>query len=372
MPTQSSSELYKKNISKKTGRKTIRTGHFDPNSCSMIGESESMNEVYKAIGRVAASDATVLILGETGTGKELVARAIYSHSLRAEKPLITLNCAAVPGTLLESKLFGHEKGAFTGATQRRIGKFEQAQGASIFLDEIGELSLETQSKLLRVLQFQEIERLGSNDTIKIDVRIIAATNRNLENDIEDKTFREDLYHRLNVFPIIVPPLRERKDDIPLLIRFFFDKFTEQYRIPTPMITGKAVDMLCDHNWSGNVRELEHCIQRSILLSGGYPITETETEEVLGENTTSHRAAEKHHSKPIDEILKDYASDFISNHKHNNCLREFMNRVEATMISEALTRTSGNQTRAAEILGVSWPSVQAKIKKHRLEPRTVVN
>lgn len=226
-----------------------------------------MQEVYKLIGKVARDDATVLIRGETGTGKELVARAIYHHGKRSHKPFVVENCATIPETLLESELFGHEKGSFTGAINKRIGKFESANGGTIFLDEISEIPLSLQSKILRFLQEREISRLGSNKTIKVDIRLIAATHRNLEQEVKENKFREDLYYRLNVFTISIPPLRDRKDDIPLLCRYFMSRFSIEMDKPVENISSRAIKKLIEYDWPGNVRELENCIKRALKKTG---------------------------------------------------------------------------------------------------------
>src|SRR5438876_453914 len=239
---------------------------------AIIGRSRVMQDVYKQIGRVAAMPVTVLIRGETGTGKELVARAIYQHSDRAEEPFIEVNCVAIPENLLESELFGHEPGAFTDAKTRRIGRFEQANDGTILLDEIGDMSPSTQGKLLRVLQSQTIQRLGGKETIPVDVRVIAATHRNLELAIHEKQFREDLYYRLNHFVITLPPLRDRPEDIPELVRFFVQRYTEELGLPAlAMPTPEAMDYLSKQPWPGNVRELRNIVRKALLLSRGYPV-----------------------------------------------------------------------------------------------------
>jgi transcriptional regulator with GAF, ATPase, and Fis domain len=248
----------------------------------IIGENEAVKEVYRNISLVAKTDSTVLILGETGTGKELIARAIHNHSERSSKPLVRLNCATLPPQLIESELFGHERGAFTGAVERRIGKFEIAQGSTLFLDEIGELPLELQAKLLRVLQEKEIERLGSNKIIPIDVRIIAATNRDLLAEIQNGRFRQDLFYRLHIFPLHLPPLRERKEDIPLLAIHFLKKYTKKTGRGIEGFEQHVIEELKRYSWPGNIRELEHIIERSVIVCKGYIIKEVHLPEKLKE------------------------------------------------------------------------------------------
>jgi len=237
----------------------------------LIGSGAALLQVIEKVKIVAPGDTSVLITGESGTGKELIAQAIHRHSLRKNKPLITVNCGALPPTLIESELFGHERGAFTGANARRLGKFEQADGGTIFLDEIGELPLEAQVKLLRVLQEKEIERLGGEKTIKIDVRIITATNRNLEREVAEGRFRLDLYYRLNVFPIVVPSLRERKEDIEELAEYFLKKYAQKAGRQLTGIKAEVIEKLKQYDWPGNIRELEHLIERNVLLATGHQI-----------------------------------------------------------------------------------------------------
>ena len=239
---------------------------FDQNVGTMIGESPAFQAVLRGIQVVAPTDATVLIQGETGTGKELVARALHDLSGRSQRSFIKVNCAAIPATLLESELFGHEKGSFTGAFAQKIGRFELAHQGTLFLDEIGEIPLELQSKLLRAIQEQELERLGGNRTIKVDVRLIAATNRNLKQMVDEGKFRSDLYYRLHVFPLTVPPLRERKEDIPLLIRYFTQKHARRMNRPIESIPSAAIEALTNYEWPGNIRELQNVIERSVILS----------------------------------------------------------------------------------------------------------
>ena len=248
---------------------------------ALVGRSRSMQEVYKAIGRVSSTEATVLIRGESGTGKELVARAVYSHSLRADKPFQVINCVAIPENLLESELFGFEKGAFTGAAHRRVGKIEQAHGGTVFLDEIGDMPFGIQSKILRLLQERSIERLGGRETIPVDVRIIAATNRDLESALQCGRFREDLYYRLKVVTILLPPLRERLEDIPLLADYFLARYSAELDMDNPGITREAAAMLKTHAWPGNVRELANAVQKALIFNRGAPIQSHEILQAVG-------------------------------------------------------------------------------------------
>ena len=249
---------------------------------AIIGRSAVMQEVYKAIGRVSPTDATVLIRGESGTGKELVVRAIYQHSLRADKPFLVINCVAIPETLLESELFGYEKGAFTGAAHRRVGKIEQADGGTILLDEIGDMPLNLQAKMLRLLQEKSIERVGGRENIATDVRIIAATNRDLEAAISEGRFREDLYYRLKVVTIELPPLRERENDIPILTDYFLYKYSEEKGIKNPGISDKAKALLSGYSWPGNIRELENTIQKALIFNRGAPLSPDDIAQVINE------------------------------------------------------------------------------------------
>jgi len=274
----------------------------------MIGQNPKFSEVCKNIGLVANTDSTVLILGETGTGKELVARAIHNNSPRKNKPLIKLNCAALPANLIESELFGHERGAFTGAFEKRIGKFELANGSTLFLDEVGELPLELQAKLLRALQEKEIERLGSNKTIKVDVRIIAATNRELEKEVQSGRFRQDLYYRLHIFPIILPPLKERKEDIPLLAAHFLERYTKKIGKKIVGFSTKAMQDMMSYNWPGNIRELEHVIERCVILGNNKLIQEMNLPEVGKRKTT--KSAYDFLIKTWEEQERDYILEIL--------------------------------------------------------------
>ncbi len=308
---------------------------------AIISQSGAMESVLNTAGRVAKSKATVLIRGESGTGKELIARAIHYASDRANKPLVIVNCAALSPGLLESELFGHEKGAFTGAVNQRIGRFEQADGGTIFIDEVGDLPLQTQVKLLRVLQFGEFERVGSSQTIKVDVRVIAATNRNLEELIQKEQFREDLYYRLNVVTIHIPPLRERKEDIPVLIRHFIEKYAQINGKKITGISKEAQDQLIRYHFPGNVRELENIIERAVVLARDEIITTDDLPPGLN-------------VQPEKAILNPL--DF--SHSYTEKLAAF----ERTMIEHALKLKHGNQSQAARLLGISERHLRSRMQK----------
>jgi Nif-specific regulatory protein len=310
---------------------------------NMIGKSNAMQQAFDQIQQVAKSDATVLIRGESGVGKELVAHAIHYNSLRATKSFIRVNCAALPESVIESEFFGHEKGAFTGAIQQRQGRFELAHGGTIFLDEIGDLTPQTQIRLLRVLQEREFERVGGSETISVDVRVIAATNRDLEEAMKDESFRQDLYYRLNVFPIHIPPLRERKTDILELANFFVEKYSKQLHKYVRRISTPAIDMLMSYHWPGNVRELENCIERAVLL--------TEDDVVHG-----------HHLPPTLQTAE--ASDT----RIKGTLEESVDRLERELIIEALKDARGNKAKAARALGISERVMGLRVEKHNITPK----
>jgi Nif-specific regulatory protein len=310
---------------------------------NIVGNSKVIRVVYDLIAQVSKSDATVLIRGESGTGKELVAHAIHYNSLRAGRPFIKVNCGALPETVVESELFGHEKGAFTGAIATRKGRFELAHGGTIFLDEIGDLSPTTQIKLLRVLQEKEFERVGGTSTIKTNVRVITATNRDLEQLISQGLFREDLYYRLNVFPIHVPPLRERKTDIPLLADFFVEKYAKIDNKVIRRISTPAIDMLMTYHWPGNVRELENCIERAILLS-------------------SDSVIHGHHLPPTLQTAE------ASGTAHEGSLDRTLENVERDLIMDALKNARGNKAKAAKELGITERIMGLRVKKYGIESR----
>ncbi|MBF0121488.1 MAG: sigma-54-dependent Fis family transcriptional regulator [Desulfobacterales bacterium] len=329
---------------------------------AIIGKSQSMQGVYKSIGRVASTDVTVLIRGDSGTGKELVARAIYQHSLRANKPFLVINCVAIPDTLLESELFGYEKGAFTGAAHRKLGKIEQANSGTIFIDEIGDMPLPLQSKLLRLLQERSIERLGGRETIPVDVRFIAATNRNLEKAIADGRFREDLYYRLKVVTIWLPPLCERITDIPLLTEYFLSLYSRELSIDNPGINKESMDILTTYPWPGNIRELSNTIKKVLIFNRGAPI--------LGEDIThalSGKRLEKNSSNEnIEQEIRKWLREILAYGNKDNMFDVCMDNFASILISEALTLTSGNRSQAAKMLGLSRPTLHSKLDKYRIK------
>jgi Nif-specific regulatory protein len=310
---------------------------------NIIGNSKSMQNVFDMIAYVSKSDATVLIRGESGTGKELVAHAIHYNSHRGHKPFIKVNCAALPETVIESELFGHEKGAFTSAVATRKGRFELANGGTIFLDEIGDLSPATQVKLLRVLQEKEFERVGGNDTIRTNVRVIAATNRNLEDLMEKNQFREDLYYRLNVFPIHIPPLRDRKSDILLLADHFIEKYSEQNLKTVRRISTPAIDLLTNYHWPGNVRELENCVERAVLLT---------IDEVI----------HSHHLPPSLQSAESTGT------RLQQSLEEALEHLEAELLQDALKSAKGNMAKAARMLGLTERKMGLRVKKYDIDSR----
>jgi len=323
----------------------------------LIGRSPAMVEVYKEIGRVARTEMTVLLMGESGTGKELVARAIHANSARARGPFVTVNMAAIPRDLMESELYGHEKGSFTGAVERRPGKFELANSGTLFLDEIGEMPVEMQAKLLRVLQEREVDRVGGTRPLAVDVRIVAATNADLARSVEEGRFRRDLYYRLAVVPIRLPPLREREGDVILLARYFISKYGEQLK-GRPMALGRdAEPLLLAHAWPGNVRELQNVVQRALLKLAGARIGAKELKGLL----PSTGAAERGLTGLIDQILDSSPPE---GGRHSAALAA----VEAPLIAGALARTKGNQLRAAELLGMNRNTLRERMRALGMKPR----
>ena len=333
-----------------------------PAGDAIIGRCSVMQEMFKAIGRVAETNASVLIRGESGTGKELVARTVYQHSLRHDAPLMVVNCAAIPETLLESELFGYEKGAFTGAVARRIGKFEQAHGGTIFLDEVGDVPLGIQMKILRVLQERTFQRLGGNDTIHSDARVLAATNRDLEKAVAEGRFRTDLYHRLNVVTLQVPALRQRRDDIRLLVSYFLDRFARELEVERLPISEEALVLLENYAWPGNVRELEHCIHRAMIFTRGHPIQAADLPLPAASKAGGPLAG----PAEIDEsVLGDVVERYLSEYYGQRAYEQLMETIERLLLTDALRRTRGNQTHAARLLGLPRPTFHAKMQKHGL-------
>ncbi len=341
---------------------------------ALVGQSRAMQEVFKAIGRAAPTEALVLIRGESGTGKELVARALWQHSARADKPFVVINCVAIPDTLLESELFGYEKGAFTGAGSRRVGKIEQAQRGTVFLDEIGDMPMNVQAKILRLLQEKQIERLGGRETIPVDVRIIAATNRDLEAAVVEGRLREDLYYRLKVVTVTLPPLREREGDVPRLANHFLARLAREMDMQSPGLTPEALDLLSAHPWPGNVRELGNALQKALIFSRGCPIGPEEMRQAIGSGASGGmRGAE---SGPAnlsggDDPLRAFIRRALMEQAGNAAFEHVLDAVAKSTIAEALEITGGNRTRAAKLLGLSRPTLIAKIEKYGLKLITQV-
>ena len=335
---------------------------------AIIGRSDVMQEVYKSIGRVAPTDATVLIRGESGTGKELVARAIYQHSQRADKAFLVINCVAIPETLLESELFGYEKGAFTGASNRRVGKIEQTNGGTIFLDEIGDMPMSIQAKILRLIQERSIERLGGDRPISVDVRIIAATNRNLEKLMDQERFREDLYYRLKVVTVNLPLLRDRRGDIPLLCEYFLSLFSKEMNIDNPGMTTEAREVVEKYSWPGNVRELSNSIKKALIFSSGYPIRPADVSNAI---SGKEQQSDAPSTDSIEKAARQWVRDMLTNRIEEDAFAYLMDRFGSIVIGEALVLTDGNRSQAAKILGMSRPTLQSRIEKYNLVFETSV-
>ena len=316
----------------------------------MVGESPALRQVWDAIKRAAPTNATVLLLGESGVGKELVARSIHRNSLRSRERFVQVNCAAIPEELIESELFGHEKGSFTGATEKQIGKFDQADRGTIFLDEVGDMSAKTQAKVLRVLQEGEVERLGSARTIKVDVRVIAATNKDLEAEIEKGTFREDLYFRLSVIPIRVPPLRDRREDIPALVRHFVDLFSRENNRRPQRFTPAALDYLQKARWKGNVRELRNSVERLLIMTPGDGIDVDDLREVVRMDTRPASAA-----APVD----------ANERERPGTLREFKESAERAFLVDKLRENAWNISKTAEVIGTPRSNLYKKLEQYAI-------
>jgi len=334
----------------------------------IIGSSPKMQEIYKVIGQVAPSDVTVLLRGESGTGKELMARAIYQHSLRSTQLFLPVNCAAIPDTLLESELFGHEKGAFTGASSRRIGKLEQCQGGTIFLDEIGDMSLSTQAKLLRVLQEKNFERLGGRETIRVDIRLIVATNKDLEEAIAKGEFREDLYYRFNVVSIKIPPLRERKEDIPALVSYFLRKFNRELKKRVVGITPGAMEKISFYGWPGNVRQLENVLKRAMLLCQGEWILD---DQLLLEVEERRESGEVRDRRTFENLVDSLFEELTGNPLAQEGL-DMVSAIEKGLIIRALQKTSGNQVQAASLLGINRSTLRGRMDRYHIKKEVVVS
>jgi two-component system nitrogen regulation response regulator GlnG len=330
---------------------------------ALIGRHPRMQEIYKAIGRIAASDVTVLLRGESGTGKELVARAVHHYSRRAGRPFVAVSCAAIPAALLESELFGHERGAFTDAKERKLGKFELAHSGTLFLDEVGDMPPELQTKLLRALQERSFERVGGHEAIRVDVRILAATNRDLEGMIKDGRFRDDLYYRLNVVTLNLPPLRERRRDIPLLVDHFLAKYTDH--LGQRIVAPEALDRLVGYEWPGNVRELENVVQRAMVMATGGVILP----EHLPIGAVS-AAASVAVDATLEEIIERRLLDCVRGlreHANANLYDLMMGLVEKPLFRAVLRETGGNQVRAAQLLGINRNTLRKKLKEHGIDP-----
>jgi len=323
----------------------------------LIGQSAPMNEVYQVIDKVADTPSTVLLTGESGTGKELIARALHENSSRQDKPFIRVNCAAIPRDLIESELFGYEKGAFTGAVTSKPGRFELANGGTLFLDEIGEIPVNMQVKLLRAIQEQEFERVGGIKTIAVDVRLVAATNRDLAEEIKAGRFREDLYYRLNVVQVRLPPLRERKSDIPLLVDHFLRRFSEKLNKRVDGVGEEAMARLLEHPWPGNIRELENVMERCLLFADGDRVRASDLPpEVLGHATPSTPSA------PPTPAAQDDPHEAAPSPGLKEAVREVTSKVERELIVKALEQTGGNVTHTARLLKISRKSLQTKMKE----------
>jgi nitrogen regulation protein NR(I) len=340
----------------------VEMGDATSERTSIVGKSRAMQAIYKEIGRIAATSVTVLIRGDTGTGKELIARAIYQHSDRAAAPFIAINCAAIPEALLESELFGHERGSFTGADARRIGRFEQANGGTIFLDEIGDMDANLQAKLLRVLQEKTIQRVGGKETVPVDVRIIAATHRDLEAAIRERLFREDLFYRLSGITITLPPLSQRIEDIPDMIRYFLRRHGPEAGVAAPSITPEAIAFLQSQTWPGNVRELENAVRKALLFARDYTIGVDHVKEIVAKARQPLTASQQTHAEYISDLM-----DQVERGDMQNAFGKMLADLEPELYSQAIRRTHGNLTKAAQWLGVTRLKMREKLNEFGLHP-----
>ncbi len=359
-------EAYEKTLHQQENKHLKKSSKLEEEDLTIVGKSRAINNVFKIIGKVADSDVTVLIQGERGTGKELVAKAIHYNSIRADKPFVSVNCAAIPKELLESELFGYEKGAFTGANERKIGKFEQAQGGTIFLDEIGDMSIDLQAKILRVLEEKEIIPVGALKPIKIDVRIVAATNQDLVDLIKNKMFRADLYDRLNQIPIFLPPLRERIEDIPLLVKHFLSKFSKEMGIKKS-ITENALSFLKNYEWPGNIRELQNAVRRAFIIS---PNNVLDKQDFIFLVKTMSKE-DMIHELSLEDIIDWKLNEFIriiDTGEMENVYEFVISQVEKPLIKKILSLTKGNQIKAAKILGINRNTLRKKVKEFGLNSK----
>lgn len=340
----------------------VQMGEATPGRSAIIGNSRAMQAIYKEIGRVAATPATVLIRGATGTGKELIARAIYQHSQRADKPFIAVNCAAIPDALLESELFGHERGAFTGAQSRRIGRFEQANNGTLFLDEIGDLNANTQGKLLRVLQERCIQRLGSEANIPVDVRVLAATHRDLETAIKEKEFRQDLFYRLSVVTLTLPPLNQRTEDIPQLAKYFIHGYGKELSLESPSVQPEALAYLQNQPWPGNVRELQNAVRQALLLARPFAISLDHVQQVVAKSRQAASGLQQTHAAYISELLAK-----AQNGEVHAAYARMIADLEPELFKQAIQLAQGNQAKAARWLGVTRLKMREKLAQFGLRP-----
>ena len=353
--------VAKASRTRELAQKEVAPDASTPGRYRLIGQSQAMVDVYNVIEKVADTPSTVLITGESGTGKELIARALHENSSRSDKPFIRVNCAAIPRDLIESELFGYEKGAFTGAVTSKPGRFELAHGGTLFLDEIGEIPVNMQVKLLRALQEQEFERVGGIKTIQVDVRLIAATNRDLARDIADGRFREDLYYRLNVVHLHLPPLREREEDVPLLVEHFIRTFNERLKKHVQGVTAEAMDKLLDYPWRGNIRELENVVERCLLFCEDEQIGVGDLPpEVRRGSEPPHRASAP--PPATEPEANDDAPEEADGAGLKEAVREATMRLERELIERALRQTGGNVTHTARLLKISRKSLQTKMKE----------
>jgi len=333
----------------------------------IIGRSQAMQDMFRTLGRVATSDLTVLITGESGTGKEMVARTLHERSQRADKAFVAINTAAIPADLLESELFGHEKGSFTGADKTRAGRFEQADGGTLFLDEIGDMPAALQAKLLRVLEEGRVQRVGGSQSKVVNVRLLAATHQHLPEKISKGEFREDLYYRLNVIPVHIPPLRERRDDIPALSIHLLDEAVEELGMDAPILLDDAVDLLCRHDWPGNVRELKNVMRRLAVLTPGASITLSDVALALG-NVSNTQQDEETLAQAVTRCTRQYLHQ-LGYAKATNLHQYMLEQTEPPLLVLAMERCHGNQLKVAEMLGLNRNTVRKLLRKYEIDPQS---